>query len=182
MIEPQQNKKEVAFVSGGTKGIGLSVVKALVKAGYTVVTCGRDPAAWQACLDAEPVLATAVDFQQCDLSEEASLHALFAYIKKEYEALVIAVNNASTASSATGPFDQVGIPALYATLIGDLWVPALCMQHELQLMQSHGTIINISSINGIRPIPGAAMYGAAKHGLEGLTRPVALEAIERGIR
>ena len=49
-------------------------------------------------------------------------------------------------------------------------------------MQSGSAIVNISSINGSRPTPGAAMYGAAKHGLEGLTRSVALEAIARGVR
>lgn len=182
MDELQQQQREIAFVSGGTKGIGLAIVKALVKAGYAVVTCGRDREAWQRCLDDEAALATAVDFQQCDLSDDVALHRLFSYIGETYGRLAIAVNNASTASSATGPFDQVAVPALMATLVSDLWVPTLCMQHELHLMQGHGAIVNITSINGLRPIPGAAMYGAAKHGLEGLTRSVALEAIERGIR
>jgi NAD(P)-dependent dehydrogenase (short-subunit alcohol dehydrogenase family) len=42
--------------------------------------------------------------------------------------------------------------------------------------------VNISSVNGVRPTPGAAAYSAAKHGLEGLTRSVAVEAIAKGVR
>jgi len=49
-------------------------------------------------------------------------------------------------------------------------------------MSAGASVVNISSVNGLRPTPNAAMYSSAKHGLEGLTRSVALEAIEKGVR
>lgn len=116
------------------------------------------------------------------MSQDGAIEALFAYIAENYARLDVAVNNASPEVASAGVFQQVGSEALLRTLLSDLWVPAQCLQQELKLMQRGGAIVNISSVNGIRPIPGAAMYGAAKHGLEGLTRSVALEAIDHGIR
>lgn len=49
-------------------------------------------------------------------------------------------------------------------------------------MEAGASIINVSSVNGIRPTPNASMYSAAKHALEGLTKSVALESIKSGIR
>ncbi|MEC5218576.1 NAD(P)-dependent dehydrogenase (short-subunit alcohol dehydrogenase family) [Actimicrobium sp. GrIS 1.19] len=174
--------KKVAFVSGGSKGIGFAVVRALVRQGYFVVTCGRNTTTWAGCVEEFPELGQSVDFQECDLSQAAALEQLFAYVGKTYRQLAVAVNNASPAITSGGQFAQIHADALMGTLLSDLWVPALCMQHELKLMKDRGAIVNISSVNGIRPTPGAAMYSAAKHGLEGLTRSVALEAIGQGVR
>jgi NAD(P)-dependent dehydrogenase (short-subunit alcohol dehydrogenase family) len=92
------------------------------------------------------------------------------------------VNNASPAIQAVGQFADLNSEALFDTLLNDLWVPAQCMRHELKLMRGPGAIINIGSINSSRPVPRAAMYSAAKHGLEGLTKSIALEAVSKNIR
>jgi len=59
---------------------------------------------------------------------------------------------------------------------------ALCLRAELKLMGPGSSIVNLSSVNGLRPTPNASMYSASKHALEGLTRSVALESIGSGIR
>jgi len=64
----------------------------------------------------------------------------------------------------------------------DLFSYAMCLKFELNLVRSGGSIVNVTSVNGFRPTPNYAMYSAAKHGLEGLTRSLALEAIDSGIR
>ena len=174
--------RKLAFVSGGSKGIGLATVKALVAENFQVVTCGRDRTTWTENLLGDPALADSVDFQQCDLSNASALDALFAYIGARHGCLDVAVNNASPALASTGVFSGVPPSALFETLISDLWVPAQCMRHELGMMHGRGSIINISSINGSRPTAGAAMYSAAKHGLAGLTKSVALEALKQGVR
>lgn len=182
MIQQTSRKHKVAFVSGGSKGIGFAIVNAFVRENYFVVTCGRNAATWMENVSADSGLSASVDFQQCDLSDQSALDGLFSYIAMTYAYLDVAVNNASPAIRSSGQFSQVFPEALFDTLINDLWVPAQCMRHELNMMQGPGAIINIGSVNGSRPVPGAAMYGAAKHGLEGLTKSVALEAVTRKIR
>lgn len=174
--------KGYAFVSGGSKGIGLAIVEALVAKDYYVITCGRSKSTWHDCVEANPALSQAVDFQEVDLSRPGSVDILFNYIRATYRDIHLAVNNASPALESGGDFESLENSQLLSTLLSDLWVPALCLKHELGLMSSGGAIVNISSINGIRPTPGAAAYSAAKHGLEGLTRSVAAEAIAKGIR
>ncbi|MGF1734126.1 SDR family NAD(P)-dependent oxidoreductase [Photobacterium satsumensis] len=169
------------LVTGGSKGIGLETVKTFVSQGHTVITCARSIETWREVILSNPELSD-VDFQTVDLSDNQQVDNLFSHIKSAYGALDIAVNNASPTLGSGGTFSEVAVDALFNTLVSDFWSHALCLKHELQLMSKGATIVNISSVNGIRPTPNASMYSASKHGLEGLTRSVALEAIKDGIR
>ncbi|OOF09739.1 dehydrogenase [Salinivibrio sp. PR5] len=172
---------KLAFVSGGSKGIGLGCVLRLVEAGYQVITCSRNVDVWQAVVTEYPALKT-VDYQQANLADQASLEQLFRYIREQYGQLDIAINNASPALGSGGLYHQVDMFALKETLNNDFWGHAQCLQYQIKLMETGGAIVNVSSINGLRPTPNAAMYSAAKHALEGLTQSVALEAIRNNIR
>lgn len=169
------------LVTGGSKGIGLETIKTFVAQGYTVITCARSIETWREVIFSNPELSD-VDFQTVDLSDNSQVDNLFSHIKSAYGELDIAVNNASPALGSGGTFSEVDIDALFKTLISDFWSHALCLKHELQLMSKGASIVNVSSVNGIRPTPNASMYSASKHGLEGLTHSVALEAIKNGIR
>ncbi|WP_116645278.1 SDR family oxidoreductase [Salinivibrio sp. HTSP] len=172
---------KLAFVSGGSKGIGLGCVMRLVEAGYKVITCSRNKDVWQAAVTEYPALK-AVDYQQANLADQASLEQLFRYIREQYGQLDIAINNASPALGSGGLYHQVDMFALKETLNNDFWGHAQCLQYQIKLMETGGAIVNVSSINGLRPTPNAAMYSAAKHALEGLTQSVAVEAIRNNIR
>lgn len=172
---------KVVLVTGGSKGIGLETVKVFVSKGYTVIACARSRKTWDRNVLSNTSLSD-VDFQTVDLSDKHQIQNLFSYITSKYKRLDIAINNASPKLKSNGIFSEIDIEDLYSTLMTDLWSHTLCLKYELQLMSKGSSIINISSINGFRPTPSAAMYSAAKHGLEGLTRSVALEAIKDGIR
>lgn len=172
---------KIALVTGGSKGIGLQTVIRLLDLDYQVITCSRSKQSWQKAVDAHPKLI-AVDYQQADIANQSDIESLFKYIKQSYGQLNIAVNNASPALASRGSFHSVENSLLKETLNVDFWSQALCLKHELQLMSTGSAIVNISSVNGLRPTPNAAMYSASKHALEGLTRSVALENIESGIR
>jgi|GEM_PF-757805 len=174
-------EKKVALVTGGSKGIGLEAVLRFCSLDYHVITCARCPDTWDATVDKHPILQD-VDFQIVDLAQSEQLEKLFETIQKTHKRLDVAVNNASPKLRSKGPITDVPTAYLHETLVHDLWVHVLCMKLELPLMKKGGAIVNVSSVNGIRPTPYAAMYSAAKHGLEGLTRSVALEAIPNGIR
>ena len=173
--------RKIAFVSGGSKGIGLAIVQALLRSNHHVITCARDSAGWLRAIELDAGLI-AVDFQAVNLAQPGAVDRLFDGIAERYGRLDVAINNASPTIASAGSFEQIASDALFETLLSDLWIPASCLQRELKLMTSGGAIVNIGSVNGLRPTPGAAMYSAAKHGLEGLTRSVALEAIQKGVR
>lgn len=94
----------------------------------------------------------------------------------------VAVNNASPALASRGYLPQVDVPLPKETLHVDFLCQALCLRSELKLMEAGASIVNVSSINGLRPTPNASMYNATKHALEGQTRSVALESIKSGVR
>ncbi|MFD2177470.1 SDR family NAD(P)-dependent oxidoreductase [Veronia pacifica] len=170
-----------ALVTGGTSGIGLETVIQLSQLGYRVITCSRNEDNWNKVLATNSDLS-AVDYLCVDLKDVKRVDSMFAYIRENYGSLDVAINNASPQLASKGNYEEVGIDSLYGTLIGDFWTHALCLKYELGLMTEDSAIVNVSSVNGSRPTPSAAMYSAAKHGLEGLTRSIALEAIKKKIR
>lgn len=172
---------KTALVTGGSKGIGLETTLRFVHSGHQVITCSRSEPGWRDCLRAYPELAK-VDHRVVDLNKDTQIATLFEHIEKRYGRLDIAVNNASPAIVSSGVFHQVESESLQSTLHSDFWSHAHCLKHEIKLMSGGGAIVNISSVNGFRPTPNAAMYSAAKHALEGLTRSLALENISSGIR
>lgn len=172
---------KTALVTGGSKGIGLETVLRLLQSGYQVITCSRNQNDWLEQCRIHPELDK-VDYHSLDIAVESQLDDFFASITERYGQLDVAVNNASPAIASRGQFDSVDFAALKSTLDVDFWSQAYCLKREIALMQNGGIIVNISSVNGLRPTPNAAMYSAAKHALEGLTRSVALESIEKGIR
>jgi NAD(P)-dependent dehydrogenase (short-subunit alcohol dehydrogenase family) len=169
------------LITGGSRGIGLECVKRFHKEGWNVITCSRNKKDWLENLKLFPELCN-VDYLGADVSDDDSLKRLFEHIGSKYNYLNAAVNNASPKIISQGEFKAVPVKDLYSTLKSDFWSYVVCLKNELNLMDSGSCIVNVSSVNGLRPCPGAAMYSAAKHGLEGLTRSVALEAIQHGIR
>ncbi|HCE2002344.1 TPA: SDR family oxidoreductase [Vibrio parahaemolyticus] len=172
---------KIALVTGGSKGIGLYSVLRLVKQGYKVITCSRSKEIWLDVIQKHPELKS-VDYQSVDISDERQLDGLFAHIADYYGKLDVAVNNASPALASRGYLPQVDVSLLKDTVHVDFLCQALCLRSELQLMKAGASIVNVSSVNGLRPTPNASMFSAAKHALEGLTRSVALESIKSGIR
>lgn len=176
------NKKKIAFVSGGSKGIGLAIVLKMLDKNYQVISCGRNIDDWKKAVAKTPKLDE-VDFIKTDLCDKKQLDNLFVEIKKKYGYLNAAVNNAAVQILAKGQFTDLSEDILRQNLDSDLWMPTMCIKKELELMlPAGGSIVNISSISGVIPTPGAAMYSAAKYGLEGLTKTLALELIDKNIR
>ena len=152
----------VALVTGGTRGIGLGISRALVAAGATVVTCSRS--------EAEPVPGTT--HRVCDVRDADAVRELVGSLDR----LDLLVNNAGGAPAADA---ATASPRFHDKIVGlNLLAPLLCAQAANAVMQeqdSGGSIVNISSVSAHRPAPTIAAYGAAKAGLDSLTASLAME-------
>jgi NAD(P)-dependent dehydrogenase (short-subunit alcohol dehydrogenase family) len=97
--------------------------------------------------------------------------------------LDVAVNDAGT-EGRSGPVTEQSAESYGATFDTNVLGTLLSMKHELRVMQpqGHGSIINLSSTMGHKAAPGASLYIASKHAVEGLTKAAALEGAAVGVR
>jgi NAD(P)-dependent dehydrogenase (short-subunit alcohol dehydrogenase family) len=157
----------VALVTGGSRGIGRGIAASLVEAGATVVTCARSAAA-------DPVPGTT--HEQCDVRDPEAVSALVEGIVERHGRLDVLVNNAGGAPYALAADAS---PRFHDKVLGlNLVAPLLVSQAANAVMQrqeSGGAIVNISSVSALRPSPGTAAYGAAKAGVDSLTKSLAVE-------
>ncbi len=156
----------VALVTGGSRGIGAGVAAVLVEAGATVVTCARS---------AVTRPAPGTTHVRCDVRDPEAVAAMVAAVVAEHGHLDVVVNNAG--GSPFVPAADASARFTEKVLGLNLSAPLLVAQSANAVMQRQGSgvIVNISSVSALRPSPGTAAYGAAKAGLDSLTRSLAVE-------
>jgi NAD(P)-dependent dehydrogenase (short-subunit alcohol dehydrogenase family) len=167
-----------ALVTGGGSGIGAAIAEALVAQGLRFTVLGRRRDALQALVQAQPdrlhaVCADVADAQQVGRAVQDAT--------ARFGAIGILVNNAGQAASA--PFLQTDAALWQQMLAVNLTGSFHCSQAVLpQMLQAGwGRIINIASTAGLSGYAYVAAYCAAKHGVIGLTRALALELATKGI-
>lgn len=157
----------VALVTGGSRGIGRGIAAVLVEAGATVVTCGRSPAD-------DPVAGT--EHLVCDVRDADAVEAMIATVVATRGRLDLLVNNAGGApyALAADSSSRLDEKILELNLSAVLTV-SKAANDVMQGQPDGGAIVNISSVSALRPSPGTASYGAAKAGVDSLTKTLAVE-------
>jgi NAD(P)-dependent dehydrogenase (short-subunit alcohol dehydrogenase family) len=173
----------VVIVTGGGRGLGREIAKALHAAGANVVVCGRDVdtlAALAQSLDpgGESVLPV-----MCDVRNEQAVAELVSSALERFGRVDALVNNSGIAGP-TSPLWESSLSEWQDTLNTNLMGTFLCCRAVLPSMieQRSGSIVTVGSATGKRPNAGRAAYAASKTALIGLTRTLALEAGPYGIR
>lgn len=169
---------KVAVVTGGSRGIGRAIVEKMLAEGARVTFLDVDREAGEAT--AREVAGSF--FLQADVTREAQVEAAMAEIVRREGALHVLVNNAGVnAYYDAAVMTEAQWDALFGVDLKGAW---LCVKHALPAMKKGraGSIVNISSIHARLTTPGMFPYGAAKAGLLGLTRSLALDCGPFGIR
>ena len=170
--------RPIALVTGASQGIGRAVALGLLQDGFRVVLAARR---------AEPLEALAEETRQqggealavpCDVTDAASVEALFARIRDTYGRLDLLFNNAGVGAPAV-PIDELELDAWHRAVNTNLTGVFLCSRAAFALMRAQsprgGRIINNGSISAHTPRPFSAPYTATKHAVAGLTKALALD-------
>jgi 3-hydroxybutyrate dehydrogenase len=180
MSKPFSGK--VALVTGSTSGIGLAIAKALAAGGASVVMNGLGSAQDNAAaIDSVKKLGGRVGFDPANMLKPAEIEAMMAKAEKDFGAVDILVNNAGIQHVA--PIETFPVEKWDAVLAINLSSAFHTIRHAIPGMKKRnfGRIINVASAHSLTASPFKTAYVAAKHGISGLTKAVALEAAELDI-
>ncbi len=176
-------KGKTALVTGSTSGIGLGIATALAARGSNVILNGFGDATEIERLRAKLATDHGVDvrYDGADLSQQDAIEAMMGKAIAEFGAVDILINNAGIQFVA--PIDEFPVAKWNAILALNLAASFHSIRLALPAMKARkwGRIINIASAHALVASPYKAAYVAAKHGIAGLTKTVALEVATQGI-
>lgn len=174
---------KVALVTGGTRGIGRAISKALVDAGARVIITARDENDLTKTVSEfnEPRPASAFGYV-CDVRDYDQVKSLFRVIAEDFDGVDILVNNAGI--GLFEPVESMAPESFRAVLETNLCGVFYCCHEAIPLMKQRGGgyIINISSLAGTNAHPRMAAYNASKFGLNGFSEALMQEVRHDNIK
>ncbi|HEX4199741.1 MAG TPA: glucose 1-dehydrogenase [Caulobacteraceae bacterium] len=174
---------QVVLITGALTGIGRATAFAFARKGAKVVVSGRHDDKGQALATELRALGGEAEFVRADVQKEDDVRALVDKAVARFGRLDAAVNNAGF-EGELGVIEDATIENFRAVHDTNVVGVFLSMKHELRAMagQGSGSIVNITSTYGHRAAAGATAYVSSKFAVEGMTRSVALEQGNSGIR
>jgi NAD(P)-dependent dehydrogenase (short-subunit alcohol dehydrogenase family) len=175
-----QNK--VVLVTGGTSGIGRATALAFAKAGAKVVLAGRREKEGASVVAEIKAAGGEARFVRADVANESEVKSLVDQTLAAFGRLDIAFNNAGVELIA--PLTDATEADYRRVFDTNVWSVLTSLKYEVPAMLKNGggSIINTSSVAGHLGFPGASIYAASKHAVEGITKTAALEFAKQGIR
>ena len=173
----------VVLITGALTGIGRATALAFAREGARIVVSGRHDDKGNALVSELQEIGAEATFIKSDVRHDDEVRALVDETVKQFGRLDVAVNNAGT-EGKPGPLTDQTAESYAATFDTNVLGTLLSMKHQLRVMlpQGSGSIVNVSSTYGRIGAPGASVYVASKHAVEGLTKSAALEAAGFGVR
>ena len=176
-------KNKVILITGALTGIGRATAIAFAREGAHVVVCGRHDDAGNALVTELRAVGAEAEYIRADVRHEDDVRGLVDRTVKRFGRLDVAVNNAGT-EGKPGPVTEQTAESYASTFDTNVLGTLLSLKHELRVVlpQRQGSIVNVSSTFGRAGGPGASVYVASKHAVEGLTKAAALEVAGSGVR
>lgn len=173
-------KKKVALVTGGNRGMGYELVKQLALNGYQAILTSRDPEKGHAAAEKLRELALDVSFVWMDVDQPESIRQAAITVKEQYERVDVLINNAGVYLDGAEGLTTMDPSILQQTMATNFFGAYHVIRTFIPLMQEqgYGRVINVSSEYGAMSemaYRGAGAYKLSKLALNGLTRLVAAE-------
>ncbi|MGA7462367.1 MAG: glucose 1-dehydrogenase [Candidatus Korobacteraceae bacterium] len=174
---------QVVLITGALTGIGRATALAFARKGAKVIVSGRHDEPGEALVKELQALNTEAEFVCADVRKEEDISALVDKTIARFGRLDVAVNNAGY-EGKLGLIQDATSENFKAVHETNVFGVFLSMKHELRVMsgQGSGSIVNITSTYGHKAAAGATAYVSSKFAVEGMTKSVALEQGNSGIR
>ena len=175
--------QQVVLITGALTGIGRATAVAFAGKGAKVVVSGRHDDTGQDLVKELQALGAEAEFVNADVTKEDEVRNLVDTAVAKFGRLDVAVNNAGVEGQLS-PIQDATVENFRAVHDTNVVGVFLSMKHELRVMagQGSGSIVNMSSTYGHKAAAGATAYVSSKFAVEGLTKTVALEQANSGIR
>lgn len=177
-------KGKSAFITGGSKGIGHATALAYAREGAQVAICARGEAGLRATASTIEQAGGRCWFRSCDVTSKEEVAAVIDAALGQFGKIDILVNNAGGGAipdyrSFIEMDDQCWFDNINVHLNAVWYCTKAVLPHMVQ--RGYGRVINIASVGGLMGMPKLGAYAAAKHGVIGFTRTLALEVGRFGI-
>jgi 3-oxoacyl-[acyl-carrier protein] reductase len=168
-------EKQVAIVTGGSRGIGEAIVKRLAKDGMHVIAVARNIEKLQAVCGEVQAAGGSAEAVTCDMADAAAVAKMVEDVVEKHGRLDVLVNNAGiTKDGLIMRMEDADFDTVINTNLKSAFV-AIRSASKTMVRAKYGRIINISSVSGVAGNKGQANYAASKAGLIGLSKSVAKE-------
>jgi len=175
--------RKTALVTGSTSGIGLGIASSLARNGYNIVLngFGDEKVVEEIRVNLIKEFGVDVAFEAADLSNATAISSMMESIADRFGGVDVLVNNAGI--QHVSPIESLSIEKWDAIIAINLSAAFHTIRQALPYMKKKkwGRIVNIASAHALVASPYKSAYVAAKHGIAGLTKTVALEVAEQGI-
>ncbi|MFA9476987.1 SDR family NAD(P)-dependent oxidoreductase [Phycisphaerales bacterium AB-hyl4] len=173
---------KVVIVTGAGSGIGVGIAEVIAERGGAVAVLDRDAASAERVAEKLQTGGGEAISVACDVSDEGQVAEAVAQVHERFGRIDGLVNNAGV--NFVKPFDEMSIAewdrVISIDLRGTFLCTHACMPHFFA--NGSGSVVNIASVHTQACLPGAASYDAAKWGVLGMTKALAVEYASRGIR
>jgi NAD(P)-dependent dehydrogenase (short-subunit alcohol dehydrogenase family) len=175
-------KDKVAIVTGTSSGIGVGIAEVFAEEGAQVVCVARREAEGNQVAESIRGRGGKAVFVRCDVSEEDDVAAMVHSVLEQFHRIDALVNNAGV--NFVKPFEELTVSDWDRVMAVDLRGTFLCIRGCIAqfLKQGSGNVVNVGTVHTQACLPGAAPYDAAKWGMVGLTKALAVEYASRGLR
>jgi NADP-dependent 3-hydroxy acid dehydrogenase YdfG len=167
------------FITGCSTGFGRAIAQHLIALGHNVAVTARNPTQIADLVAEHPNTTIAI---KLDVTDQAQIDAAVAMANQRFGAIDVLVNNAGV--GYFGAFEESDAEAVRAMFELNVWGLANMTRAVLPAMRERksGTIVNISSIGGLRAMPALSFYAATKHAVEALSESLSAEVAPLGIK